>query len=230
MHFRSGSTRFLRALILVSGPLLLSACASSDRAPKVVRTTPVDFQKSFEEMLFKVLPPEKQVRLAINDEDPRFSFEGGFSRYESLVLPDLPQPYLLKIESEVVKGAANYNGTIFFPVLTFLDADKKWIKTFDTLPYVTQKPVGAQNFIVVSIQISDELAAARYVVIHTQEDKYDKAIGREDGEILMLSRGYDSMMFAPYTKPRYRYDLAPQGWVRIKAFSVTKTEQVVDNL
>ncbi len=216
MRFPADTSRF-PGIWVIAGALLLGACASTDRPPRLVRTAPVDFQNSYGDMAFKVLPPEEQVRLEFSGDDPVFSFEGGSSHYEALALPGLEQPYVLQIDSEVVKNRLGYTGTLFFPVLTFLDANKEWIKTFDTLPYVTQKPLGKTNYITVSLLISDELATARYVVIHTQEDKLNKAIGYFDGEVLMQSNSFNTMMTSPVEKPRYRYEFVSQGWVRLKA-------------
>ena len=216
MRLKPASSSALCALLL-SVTLALGGCISSDREPVLVRPAPVDFYESFEQMTFKVLPPNEQVRLAINDSDPRFGVEKGVSHYEALALPDLAHPYILRIDSEVVKTDVYRNGTIFFPVLTFQDADKRWIRTFDSLPYVTQKPYDGRNYITVSIQISDELAAARYLVVHTQQDKFNKAIGRDDGQVLMQSKDFNTMLVPLHTEPRYRYEFAPAGWVRLKA-------------
>ncbi len=196
---------------------LLGACASTDREPKLVSTASVDFQESFSEMSFSVLPAEKLVRLEIDRADPGFNFTGGTSRYEALVLPKLAQPYILQIDSEVVRGRFMHAGTLFFPVVTFLDENKEWLKTFDALPYVVQKPFGSVNYMTVSLQISDELASARYIVVHTQDDKLNKAIGYFEGEALLQSSGFSTMMTAPVEIPRYRYEFVPLGWVRLKA-------------
>ncbi len=204
-------------LVTILSLLLLSACASTDLKPKLVRTESVDFQKSFSEMSFKVLPAEERVRLKIDGTDSRFGFTGGASHYEALVLPDLVKPYILQIDSEVVRGGLGHPGTLFFPVVTFLDEKKEWLKTFDALPYVVQKPFGSANYMTVSLQISDELAAAHYIVIHTQDDKLNKAIGYFEGEAILQSSGFSTMMTAPVEKPRYRYEFAPLGWVRLKA-------------
>ena len=197
--------------------LLLGACASTDRKPKLVRTASVDFQESFRDMSFKLLPAEELVRLQIDVADPRFEFTGGASHYEALVLPDLVQPYIVQIDSEVVWGGFGHNGTLFFPVVTFLDENREWLNTFDALPYVVQKPFDSANYMTVSLQISDELAAASYIVIHTQDDKLNKAIGYFEGEALFQSSGFSTMMTSPVEKPRYRYEFSPLGWVRLKA-------------
>ena len=204
--------------------LLLGGCVSSDREPVLVRTTPVDFHQSFEQMAFKMLPADEQVRLSITDQDPRYGFKKGVSNYEALALPELAQPYILRIDSEVVKTDAYRNGKIFYPVLTFLDADKKWLKTFDSLPYVTQKPFDGRNYITVSIQISDELADARYLVIHTTPDMFDMSIGRDDGQDLIQSKNFTTIMTPLHTEPRYRYEFAPHGWVRIRASLPSRDE------
>lgn len=215
---------FLRVSGLVIFGLLLGACASTDPKPKLVRTTTVDFESSFNDMTFKVLPADEQVRLGINVDDPRFKFEGGISHFEALTLPDLAQPYYLQIDSEVVKNRLGYTGTIFYPVLTFLDANKEWLKTFDALPYVVQKPYGKVNYMTVTLQMSDELATARYLVIHTQDDRLNKAIGVYEGEQLLLSSGFNTMMTSPVDKPRLRYEFAAHGWVRLTASAERKLD------
>jgi len=197
--------------------LLLGACTSTDLKPNLVRTTTVDFETSFSDMTFKLLPADEQVRLGINVDDPRFKFEGGLSHFEALALPDLAQPYFLQIDSEVVKDRLGYTGTLFYPVLTFLDANKEWIKTFDALPYVVQKPYGKVNYMTVTLQMSDRPVAARYLVIHTQDDRLDKAIGVYEGEQLLQSSGFNTMMTSPVDKPRWRYEFADHGWVRLTA-------------
>lgn len=204
--------------------LLLGACASTDRIPKLVRTTNADFHRSFSDMTFKVLPAEQLVRLNIERDGPGFIFEGGPSHYEALVLPGLVQPYILQIDSQVVKNRLGYTGTLFFPVLTFLDANKQWIKTFDSLPYVTQTPFGKTNYITVSLQISGELVDARYVIIHTQDDKLDKAIGYYDGQDLMKSNNFSTMMTAPVDKPRWRYEFTTHGQVRLTAYTTPRID------
>jgi hypothetical protein len=216
MRVRSVLTRIYSFAAILS-LLLLGACVSTDRTPKLVRTASIDFQKSFSDMSFNVLPAEERVRLEINAADPRFNFTGGISYYEALVLPDLIQPYILQIDSEVIWGKPGYAGTLFFPVVTFLNENKEWLKTFDALPYVVQKRYGNANYMTVSLQISDELAAAHYIVIHTQDDKLNKAIGYHDGEALLQSSGFNTMMIAPVEEPRYRYEFVPLGWVRLKA-------------
>jgi hypothetical protein len=211
--------------LMIASLLLLGACASTDRIPKLVRTTNADFQKSFSDLTFKVLPAEQQVSLVIDRDGPGFSFEGGPSHYEALVLPGLVQPYFLQIDSVVVKTRLGYTGTLFFPVLTFLDANKQWIKTFDSLPYVTQTPFGKTNYMTVSLQISDELADARYVIIHTQDNKLDKAIGYYDGQDLMKSNSFSTMMIAPVDKPRWRYEFTTHGQIRLTAYSTPRIDK-----
>jgi hypothetical protein len=211
--------------MMIASLLLLGACASTDRIPKLVRTTNVDFQESFSDLTFKVLPAEQQVSLVIDRDGPGFSFEGGPSHYEALVLPGLVQPYFLQIDSVVVKTRLGYTGTLFFPVLTFLDANKQWIKTFDSLPYVTQTPFGKTNYMTVSLQISDELADARYVIIHTQDNKLDKAIGYYDGQDLMKSNSFSTMMTSPVDKPRWRYEFTTHGQIRLTAYTTPRIDR-----
>lgn len=225
MGFREKDGVSYRKVALLAGVLSLGACANYDVQPPVVIKAPKDFTNSFADMTFKQMPADEKVRLAINNEDPSFQFADGDSFYEALSLPQLAQPYLIKVESEVVTSSTDYHGEIFFPVLTFLDTNKKNLLTVDSLPYVLQEPVADRNYMVASIQISDELAPARYVVVHTQNDKLHMSIARGDGQSILRSSGYQTMLFAPTTKPRYRVNFSPDGWVRLKASIPTLTSE-----
>ncbi len=211
------ATRF-KPVVYIVAALSLGACASHGVDPVVVIKAPEDFTNSFSEMTYKLLPANEQVRLAINNEDPAFNFEDGSSFYEALSLPLLAQPYEIKVQSEVVTSSADYHGEIFFPVLTFLDENKQHILSVESLPYVLQEPATERNYMQASIQISDELASARYMVVHTQPEKLQMSIARGDGRSILRSSGYQTMMYAPSTKPRYRVNFSDSGWVRIKAF------------
>lgn len=218
MGFRQKYRAGCKTSLLLAGVLSLSACANHGVQPPVVIKAPGDFTRSFADMSFKQLPADEEVRLAINNEDSSFQFAGGDSFYEALSLPQLAQPYLIRVQSEVVTTTTDYHGKLFFPVLTFLDVNKGNMLTVDYLPYVLQEPAADRNYMEASIQISDELANARYVVIHTQHDKLDLSIARGDGESILRSRGYQTMMYAPSTKPRYRINFSRDGWVKLKAF------------
>ena len=207
-----------RYLVLALGALLLGACAGFGDSPHYVVSPPGECCESFDEMAFKALPAKKKVRLSIDGEDPGFSFEGGYSRYEALLLPDLPKSYILQLESEVVRSAEDSRGTVFFPVLTFLDANKKKIRTFDSLPYTLQTPIYSRNHIRASVRISGELTKAKYVIVHTQDDKLNHALAISDGESLVRAGGFNTMVYAPLSDARYRINFAKIGWVRVRAF------------
>lgn len=202
--------------VLSFGLLLLGACAGNN--PNYVVSVPGEGSDSFESMAFKVLPAGKKVRLAIDSDDARFNFEGGYSYYEALSLPEMGQPYILQLESEVVRETEDKIGRIFFPVLTFLDQDKQKIQTFDALPYTLQTPFYGRNHILASVRVSENLSAARYVVIHTHDDKLDQAIATSDGKSLLRSGGFNTMIFAPVTEARYRIDFGSYGRIRLLAF------------
>lgn len=206
-----------KQFIVVIGLLALGACAGN--SPHYVVAVPGDCCDSFDSMAFKVLPAGKRVRLAIDSDDLGFKFEGGYSHYEALSLPEIAQPYVLQIESEVVREDEDNKGRIFFPVLTFLDANKQLVQTFDALPYTLQTPFYGRNHIRASVKIAGEIASAKYVVIHTQDDKLDQAIATGDGKTVLKSEGFSTMVYAPVTKPRYRINFGRDGRVRVRAFS-----------
>ena len=204
-------------LVLLVGLLSLGACVNHGVKPPVVIKATEDFTDSFADMSFKQLPANEEVRLAINNEDSSFQFSGGDSFFEALSLPPLAQPYLITVKSELVTSSSDYHGELFFPVLTFLDVNKENILSVDSLPYVLQEPVTERNYMEASIQVSDDLAGARYMVIHTQSDKLEMSIARGDGQSILRSSGYQTMMYAPSTKPRYRVNFSRDGWVRLQA-------------
>jgi hypothetical protein len=90
---------------------------------------------------------------------------------------------------------------------------------------VTQTPLGKTDYMTVSLQISDELADARYLIIHTQDDKLDKAIGYYDGQDLMQSNSFSTMMTAPIDKPRFRYEFTTYGLIRLLAYTTPRIDK-----
>ena len=219
MHKTHVISHAIVRLALLMATLVLGACAGIGHNPHYVVSPPGDCCQSFEEMTFKTLSAGKKVRLSVDGEDPGFNFEGGYSRYEALMLPNIAGPYILQLESEVVRSAEDMRGTLFFPVLTFLDADKKHIRTFDALPYTLQTPFYGRNHIRASVRISGDLADARYVLVHTQDDKLDHALATSDGESILRAGGFDTMLYAPITEARYRINFARKGWVRVLAYT-----------
>ncbi len=219
MHQKYSISYAIKRLALLLGILVLGACTGIGHSPHYVVSPPGDCCQSFEQMTFKALPVGKKVRLLVDGEDPGFKFEGGYSRYEALMLPTIDRPYILQLESEVVRSAEDMRGTLFFPVLTFLDGDKKHIRTFDALPYTLQTPFYGRNHIRASVRISGDLANARYVLVHTQDDKLDQAIATSDGESILRAGGFDTMLYAPITEARYRINFTRKGWVRVLAYA-----------
>ena len=106
MNNRSVYKHFIVAI----GLLALGACAGN--SPHYVVTVPGDCCDSFDTMAFKELPADKRVRLVIDSDDMGFKFEGGYSHYEALSLPEIAQPYILQIESEVVREGEDNKGKI----------------------------------------------------------------------------------------------------------------------
>ena len=126
---------------------------------------------------------------------------------------------MLKIRSDLITSKSDLHGEILFPVLTFLDENKQFLLTLDDLPYVLKEPVTAKNYMQASVQISDQLAPARYLVVHTQDSKLDQAIAKGNGQSILQTGGYQTMMYAPQTKPRYRVNFSATGRVKVKAFT-----------
>lgn len=211
--------RFSRLALILSG-LALGACASVSDSPHYVVSPPGECCEAFDQMTFKALPAGKTVRLLVDSDDPGFSFKGGYSRYEALLLPDMSQqPYTLQFESEVVRTSEDLRGTMFFPVLTFLDENKKLIRTFDALPYTLQTPFYGRNHIRSSVRVIGELVKAKYVVVHTQDDKLNQALATSDGKTTLQSGGFTTMIYAPTSAPRYRINFGENGRLKVLAFA-----------
>jgi hypothetical protein len=68
------------------------------------------------------------------------------------------------------------------------------------------------------VRVSGELSKAKYVIVHTQDDKLDQALATSDGESLLRAGGFSTMLYAPLTDARYRINFAKNGWVRVLAF------------
>ena len=143
--------------------------------------------------------------------------ETGRSYVEALVLPTLATPYQLAIASEVVHQRGDKHPSILFPVLTFLDENKNAIASFTDLPLRFDARVFRRSHMAVVMKIGDELAAARYALIHTDIAKQDYAVSTKNPERLLKSSGFDSMIYAPVSDPRYRIDFGPEGWIKLEA-------------
>jgi len=206
-------------LLLLLSVTALGACTTRAMNPPVVLKEAEAFTNSFTEMPYQFLPADQEVQLVIDNTDSSFHFSGGDSYYEALTLPGLEQPYEIQIRSDLVTSKSDLHGEILFPVLTFLDTNKQFLMTLDNLPYVLKEPYTKKNYMQASVQVSDQLAEARYMVIHTQDDKLNLAIAKGDGQSILHTGGYQTMMFAPQTKPRYRVNFSATGEVKIKAFT-----------
>jgi len=220
MGFRNTGLRHSSRLLLLFSITALGACTTRAMNPPVVIKEAETFTNSFTTMPYQLLPADEEVQLVIDNQDSSFHFSGGDSFYEALTLPDLAQPYLIQVRSDLVTSKSDLHGEMLFPVLTFLDAGKQFLMTLDDLPYVLKEPVTARNYMQASVQISDQLAGARYMVVHTQDEKLDQAIAKGDGRSILQTGGYQTMMFAPQTKPRYRVNFSATGQVKIKAFTL----------
>jgi hypothetical protein len=217
MGFRDKGLRHSSRLLLLLSVTALSACTTRAMNPPVVVKEVETFTNSFLAMPFMLLPAGEEVQLLINNQDASFRFAGGDSYYEALTLPDLARPYVIKVRSDLVTTKSDLHGEIFYPVLTFLDTQKQVLMTLDNLPYVLKEPATAKNYMQASVQISDQLANARYMVVHTQDDKLNQAIAKGDGQSILRTGGYQTMLFAPQTKPRYRVNFSATGQVKITA-------------
>lgn len=219
MGFRDTGLRHSSRLLLVLSVTALEACMPPRTVkPPVVVKEAETFTDSFAMMPYQFLPADQEVQLVIDNQDPSFRFAGGDSYFEALTLPALAQPYVIQIRSKLVTSSADLHGEMLFPVVTFLDENKQHLMTLDNLPYVLKEPSTATNYMQASVQISDQLAAARYMVVHTQDNKLNQAIGRGDGQSILQTGGYETMMFSPQTKPRYRVNFSDTGRVELKAF------------
>jgi len=102
--------------------------------------------------------------------------------------------------------------------LILLDEHKQEIVTLDALPYTLQTPIFGRKHIRSSVKIADRFSKARYLIVHTQDDRLNMAISTEDGKNLFQSKGFNTMLFAPIAKPRYRIEFTNKGWIRVLAF------------
>ena len=167
----------------------------------------------YAKLSYKYLPAGKSVRLAINRDDQSMVFEGGKSFVEALVLPAVKTPYLIEVQSEMVVAGDERHGSIFFPVLTFLDANKKPIRTFNELPGRFRTHLSKKPQYRTAITIDQSLANARYLLVHTDASQLNYAISTKNPETRLQASGFESMLYAPTSKARYRVNFSAEGWV-----------------
>ncbi len=165
---------------------------------------------------FKQLPANKKVRLAVNRDDAIYHYaQGAASFVEALALPQNSQYSLLEIESEVVKNRDSRKRHIFYPVLTFLDENKQVIETIEDTERSLQSPLFARDHMRIAVRLNGNLANARYVLLHTTEDKLNYSLSKTETNELLQTQGFDTMIFAPVKDARFRINFGAEGWVKV---------------
>lgn len=213
---------YQRFLFVICSSALLGACANlSSVGTPTYSTKEVLYGaekccESLSSLTFKQLPLNQKVRLAVDSNDAVYHYAKDRSSFvEALRLPPNAQSSLLEIESEVVYDRNTKEKQIFFPVLTFLDADKQVIESVEANTVNLQLPLLSKGYMRLLVRLNGKLNEARYLLIHTTEEKLNHAVSKIEGSTLLQTKGFDTMIFAPVGKPRYRINFGLEGWVNV---------------
>ncbi len=204
------------ATALMGGCAGMSSLGSSAYSVQEAKNTAGECCETLSSLQFKQLPANQKVRLAVNRDDAIYHYAKGQSSFvEALTLPLNSQSSLIQIESEVVHNRDSSKKHIFYPVLTFLDADKKVIKTIDPSEASLQSPLFARAHMRIAVRLTGDIRDARYVLLHTTQEKLNYAISKTQESMFLQTGGFDTMIFAPIKDPRYRINFGAEGWVKI---------------
>ncbi|MFT5606906.1 MAG: hypothetical protein ACI9PZ_000705 [Parvicella sp.] len=215
---------YTRSLLVLCISAFASACTNFSSigttaySVQEAKQTAAECCETLDSLQYKQLPLNEKVRLAVNRDDAIYHYaKDGSSFVEALALPLNAQSSLLEIEieSEIVHNRDLDEKHIFFPVLTFLDGNKKVIKTVDSETVSFQSPTFSKAFMRVVVRLTGDIRDARYVLIHTTEEKLDYAISKTDENLLLQTSGFDTMIFAPIKSPKYRVNFGSEGWMRV---------------
>jgi hypothetical protein len=135
---------------------------------------------SFADLQYRDVAYPSEFSFSIDNQSPVFDFGAtGKSRLAAFKLPEVSTPYHLVVRSYVFRDGA-LGGAVFFPLVTFLDGDKKPIYTSDAahLKAIASGPIDeplepdrVQFAAVIAPPSPDRpQPVARYVVIHTSSD------------------------------------------------------------
>jgi hypothetical protein len=126
---------------------------------------------SFDELNYREIPYPADLDFSIDDHSPVFDFgRSGKSRFVAFKLPEVGTPYHLDLRSYFMRDGTD--GAVFFPLVTFLDAEKKPIYTSDAVELsFVDNLVSDEPLKPVRLRYMTEVSPRdRYIVIHTSRD------------------------------------------------------------
>jgi hypothetical protein len=135
---------------------------------------------SFAELKYEQLTYPADLSISIDDHSPVFDFDrAGKSRFAAFELPQPGTPYRLVLRSYLL-GDGLFDKAAFFPLVTFLDADKKPFYTSSALllkfvPFtLTNEPSEPSRLEFARVIMPPDPeryeTPARYIVIHTSRE------------------------------------------------------------
>lgn len=157
------------------------------------------------------------VMLTFDRSAPAYSFSTGKSFFRMIELPPNDAPYVLSVESHVSAPAGAFDrGTLFFPVLVFLDENRKllggkrsWI--FEAVRDLNDRLVGIKA----SLAVRDRIQRARYIVIQTENAVLSKAFEVPSQIGLRTVPSGAGVTWMPTSRGGYSVPFGVEGRVRL---------------
>jgi hypothetical protein len=124
---------------------------------------------------YETLPFPTDERFNIDDKSPILAFgDQGQSHVKGFELPVRSQEYQLVLQSRVFMGGFMHLAA-FFPLITFLDAEKKPMQTTDWTVISAQFPDVHATYLEISRRV-EPTTPFRYMVVHSNRLPTDCAL------------------------------------------------------
>lgn len=183
-------------------------------------------QNGYQALTYKHLPANRQVRLAVDRHDQSIDLDGGKSFVEALVLPRMPIPYRIDLQTEVQTAGDARGQSVFLPSLTFLDSTKQPIRTVNEMTSRYRAHTLKSPIIRSAMTIGNDLAHARYLLVHTDPANSGYSMAIRDSASRLKSGNFSTMVYAPVSPARYRVDFGEEGWVNLRVSPSVKQPRI----
>lgn len=209
--------------------LVLGGLVASSAACTTIQDEPADAlalsvpKDGYQALTYKYLPAYKHVRLAVDRHDQSIALaDGGRSFAEALVLPRMPIPYRIDVQTEIQAAGDDQSTSAFLPSLTFLDSTKRPIRTVNELVTRYRANTVKSSVLNSAITVGNDLSHARYLVVHTNPENQGYSMSLKDSDGRLKSGNFNTMVYAPVTKARYRVDFGQEGWISLRVQPLEK--------
>ena len=216
----------MKYIMVLIAAALMSGCAAMNRhwdqnpdKPELQLAQTPACCAGLSEVQFKQLPVNFRARLLLNQDDPVFDFDSGKSYMEALALPESDSPLLLQIESLVHYKNVPPQAHVLYPSVTLLDESYNTIGSLQDFPYEFDRPLFGPNRLKFVALLNGDYSKARYVLIHTSEERLSQGISSHDPYSVIRYDRFKSMIYSNPAQSHRQIQFSETGKINVLAYS-----------